>query len=190
MEDRRKLLIGATGSVGVISLPHYLLAIKNRCADAEIKVLLSPTAQTFVQPNVIALFNEAILDSLEADWAADTNHIQLARWADAMAVLPASADILARAAHGQANSLLSLTMLAFEGSIRFFPNMNRSMWTNPATQRNVGLLREFGHVVVDPPQEPSYEVSTGEFEVGPVMPGPKAVAAMLHDVLYPADSES
>jgi phosphopantothenoylcysteine decarboxylase/phosphopantothenate--cysteine ligase len=77
-------------------------------------------------------------------------HIELARWADRIVVAPASADFLARLAHGLANDLLTTLCLATDAPISVAPAMNRLMWSNPATQANVATLRSRGVTIIGP----------------------------------------
>jgi phosphopantothenoylcysteine decarboxylase/phosphopantothenate--cysteine ligase len=77
-------------------------------------------------------------------------HIELAEKADLLCVAPASADLLAKAAHGLADDLLSTLLLSFGGPILFAPAMNSAMWEKPAVQRNVAILRDDGHHFVEP----------------------------------------
>ncbi|MEM1305245.1 MAG: flavoprotein, partial [Planctomycetota bacterium] len=77
-------------------------------------------------------------------------HIELARAADALCVAPATADVLAKAAHGLADDLLSTLLLSFTGPTLFAPAMNTEMWEKPAVQRNVAQLAEDGATIVGP----------------------------------------
>ena len=77
-------------------------------------------------------------------------HIELARWADQVLVAPASADFLARLAHGLAGDLLTTLCLATDAPLSVAPAMNRLMWANAATQANVALLRSRGVAVLGP----------------------------------------
>jgi phosphopantothenoylcysteine decarboxylase / phosphopantothenate---cysteine ligase len=77
-------------------------------------------------------------------------HIELARWADLVAVVPATADILGKAANGLANDLLSTVLLATNAPVLWAPAMNTQMWSHPAVQANVARLLSFGHFMVEP----------------------------------------
>ena len=77
-------------------------------------------------------------------------HIELAERAKLLCVAPASADILAKAACGLADDLLSTLLLSFTGPILFAPAMNSAMWEKPALQRNIKQLRDDGHYIIDP----------------------------------------
>jgi phosphopantothenoylcysteine synthetase/decarboxylase len=178
-----RLLIGACGSVGVISLPHYLVAIRKRSPNIDIRVLLSRTAEGIIPSTTVELFCDAAVSSSALTWGGQHNHIELAEWADSFVILPATADILARTAHGFGDTSISLTALAYEGRITFFPNMNGAMWRNPSTKRNVEVLRASGHVVIEPLVEECYEVCTRQLATGSVLPRPKAVSSIIADSL-------
>lgn len=77
-------------------------------------------------------------------------HIELADKAQLLCIAPASADVLAKAAHGLADDLLSTLLLSFTGPIVFVPAMNSAMWEKPSVQRNIDILRADGHHIVDP----------------------------------------
>src|SRR5919199_3138 len=78
------------------------------------------------------------------------DHIRLAREAHAVVVAPATADFMARAAHGRADDLLSACLLATEAPVLLVPAMNDRMWAHPQTRRNTAHLREIGYQVLDP----------------------------------------
>jgi phosphopantothenoylcysteine decarboxylase/phosphopantothenate--cysteine ligase len=77
-------------------------------------------------------------------------HVDLARWADLVAVVPATADILGKTANGLANDLLSTILLATTAKVLWAPAMNKAMWAHPAVQANVRTLKSFGHRIVEP----------------------------------------
>jgi phosphopantothenoylcysteine decarboxylase/phosphopantothenate--cysteine ligase len=88
----------------------------------------------------------------QGEWRANPSieHIELARWADLVAVVPATANILGKAANGLASDLLSTVLLATRAPVLWAPAMNTGMWEHPAVQANIARLRSFGHAVVDP----------------------------------------
>ena len=90
-------------------------------------------------------------------------HIALARWSHAILVAPATADLMARAAHGLADGLATSCLLAAEVPILYMPSMNHRMWSHPATQHNLSLLRARGALVIDPVEG---AMACGEHGVG------------------------
>lgn len=106
-------------------------------------------------------------------------HIELARWADRILVAPATADFIARLAHGLADDLLTTLCLATDAPISVAPAMNRLMWANPATQANTALLRTRGIAILGPGE--------GDQACGETGPGRMLEPAALLDALWPAD---
>lgn len=119
-------------------------------AGAEVDVVLTRSALEFIGAVTFeALTGRAVHTELIAPGHA-LDHIKLARGADLVLVAPATADTLARAAHGFANDLLTAALLATTAPVLIAPAMNDRMWGHPQTTRNVAHLREFGYLVIDP----------------------------------------
>lgn len=108
------------------------------------------------------------------------DHIRLAREADAVVIAPATADFMARAAHGHADDLLSACLLATEAPVLFVPAMNDRMWAHPQTSKNVAQLREIGYTVIDPEDGP---LAVGEGSGPGRMPEPESIVAHLGRLL-------
>src|SRR5699024_1773705 len=123
----------------------------------EVKVILTKSASQLIPAETIQYFCDEIFLTETPNLNTKTGHVELARWADLFIVLPATANTLSAAAHGIANQLLTTTILAYEGSIMFFPNMNRQMWEKNVVQRNVNILLEDGHSVISPKKTMAYE---------------------------------
>src|SRR5690606_27082966 len=109
-------------------------------------------AQQFVTPLTFqAVSGRPVRDELWDEAAeAAMGHIELARWADEIVIAPATAQFLAKLAHGFADDLLTTLCLASAAPITVVPAMNRQMWANPATQANVQLLKQRGVRVLGP----------------------------------------
>lgn len=115
-----------------------------------VRAALTQSAQRFVSRlNFAAITGETAHDSLWED-ADPIPHITLADWADLVVVAPATANILAKAAHGIADDLLSSIFLAYTRPILFVPTMNMHMYSHPATQDNLKILRERGNHILEP----------------------------------------
>lgn len=155
-----RLLVGITGSIGVVTIPGYLIALKN--AFPSLQVIMSDSAQKFIPKDTMLLFSKDIHTDLFESSKEGMNHIYLAKWADLFIVLPATANILAQTAHGLAGTFLSTVILAHEKPILFFPNMNRCMWDNPVTQRNVVQLKADGHKIITSQEGIGYEYASGD----------------------------
>jgi phosphopantothenoylcysteine decarboxylase/phosphopantothenate--cysteine ligase len=166
-----KILLGVTGGIAVYkSLELTRLYIK---AGHEVQVVMTAGAKEFIQPlSFQALSGRPVRDSLfDNEQEAGMGHIELARWADVIVIAPASAETLAKFRIGRADDLLTTLILATDRPIIVAPAMNRLMWSNEATQENVGLLKQRGWQVVNPG---SGEQACGEVGEGR-MPEPAEV---------------
>ncbi|MDX1656088.1 MAG: bifunctional phosphopantothenoylcysteine decarboxylase/phosphopantothenate--cysteine ligase CoaBC, partial [Candidatus Competibacteraceae bacterium] len=135
-----RILLGVTGGIAAYKAAELVRRLSER--GAQVQVVMTPGATTFVAPLTFqAVSGRAVrLELLDPDAEAGMGHIELARWADLILVAPASADFLARLAHGHANDLLSTLCLASDRPLAVAPAMNRLMWANPATRYNRDLL--------------------------------------------------
>jgi phosphopantothenoylcysteine decarboxylase/phosphopantothenate--cysteine ligase len=159
----RKILLGVTGGIAAYKSPDLVRRLIERGAD--VQVVMSRSAQQFVTPLTFqAVSGKPVRTDLWDESAeAAMGHIELARWADEILVAPATAEFIARLAHGFAGDLLTTLALASTAPIVLAPAMNRVMWANPATQANVKLLKERGIRILGP--------ATGEQACGEVGPG-------------------
>jgi phosphopantothenoylcysteine decarboxylase/phosphopantothenate--cysteine ligase len=140
----KRILLGVTGSIAAYKSADLVRRLRE--AGAEVRVVMTKGATEFITPLTLqALSGQPVRTSLlDADAEAAMGHIELARWADAVLVAPASADFLARLAHGRADDLLAALCLASEAPLVVAPAMNRAMWSNAATRDNCELLRGRG----------------------------------------------
>ena len=141
---QKRILLGVTG--GIAAYKSAELTRRLREAGAEVQVVMTPAATAFVGPLTFqAVSGRSVrTELLDVHAEAGMGHIELARWADWILIAPASADCIARLAHGLANDLLSTLCLATDRPIAIAPAMNRLMWQNPATQDNCRLLARRG----------------------------------------------
>lgn len=166
-----RLLIGATGSAAVAMLPVYLSALRSQFTGT-VTVLMTHTATRFLPAHTAALFaDQVVTGEPESTWARH-NQVTLAAEHDMLAVLPATANMLAATATGAAGNLLSATVLAASFPVVFFPVMSGEMWEKPAVKRNVEAVRADGYHVVDPAWGPRYDVALGTFVNSPMPPPP------------------
>ena len=142
--DKKRILLGVTG--GIAAYKSADLTRRLIESGAEVQVVMTPAATTFVAPLTFqAVSGRAVrTEMLDASAEAGMGHIELARWADLILIAPATADFIARLAHGMANDLLSALCLASDQAIAIAPAMNRLMWQNAATQDNCRLLARRG----------------------------------------------
>lgn len=146
----KKIILGVTGGIAAYKAAELCrLLIK---AGADVRVVMTAAAQQFVTPLTFqALSGKPVLTSLwEAASGDGMEHIHLSRDADLLLVAPASADFLAKLAHGRADDLLSTLCLARACTLAVAPAMNREMWAAAPTRRNLEQLRVDGVRVLDP----------------------------------------
>ncbi|HXN10227.1 MAG TPA: bifunctional phosphopantothenoylcysteine decarboxylase/phosphopantothenate--cysteine ligase CoaBC [Steroidobacteraceae bacterium] len=149
MEGKR-ILLGVTG--GIAAYKSADLARRLVEGGAQVQVVMTAGAQQFITPTTLqALTGRAVRTDLW-DHAAEAamGHIELARWAELVLVAPASADFIARLAHGLADDLLSTLCLATAAPVAVAPAMNQLMWRHAATQANVELLAQRGVRILGP----------------------------------------
>ena len=145
-----RVLLGVGGGIAAYKSADLVRRLRER--GAEVRVVMTEAATQFVGPATFqALSGQPVRCSLW-DPAAEAamGHIELARWADRVLIAPASADLIARLAHGLADDLLTTLCLASEAPLALAPAMNRVMWAHPATVANLALLRTRGVAVYGP----------------------------------------
>jgi phosphopantothenoylcysteine synthetase/decarboxylase len=160
------LLIGVCGSIHCVHIHEYLLRFRESFAQ-EIRVILTASAERMVRPETLALYvdDRIFTDPWDRSALVDgAAHIQLTRWADLFLVLPATANILGKAANGIADDLLSTAIVSSPRPVVFAPAMNPTMWANAAVRRNVSTLRSDGHTVVEP--EEAMSITSGDRDLG------------------------
>lgn len=147
-----RVLLGVTGGIAAYKVVQVARDLTQR--GAEVDVVMTRSARAFVGPvSFEGVTGRPVLSEiLEPGRALD--HIRLAREADAVCVAPATADCIARAAHGRADDLLSAVLLATRAPVVICPAMNDAMWSHPATVANTARVRELGYRLVGPADGP------------------------------------
>lgn len=146
----KRILLGVTGGIAAYKAAELVRLLRRQ--SIEVQVAMTEAACRFVAPATFqALSGNAVYTDLWDGRAADgMAHIALTRGLDAALIAPASADFLAKLAHGQADDLLSTLCLARACPLLAAPAMNREMWENPATQRNIAQLARDGVTLLGP----------------------------------------
>ncbi|HKY92252.1 MAG TPA: bifunctional phosphopantothenoylcysteine decarboxylase/phosphopantothenate--cysteine ligase CoaBC, partial [Nevskiaceae bacterium] len=146
----RRVLLGVTGGIAAYKAADLTRRLAE--AGAEVQVVMTEGAKHFVGVATFqALSGKPVRDSLwDAQAEAAMGHIELARWPHLILIAPATADTLAKLAHGQADDLLTTLCLATDRPIAVAPAMNRLMWANAATQANLATLQQRGVHVLGP----------------------------------------
>ena len=157
----QRLLLCVCGGIAAYKAAELVRRLGD--AGATVQVAMTDSAQRFVGAQTFqALSGRPVRTSLwDAAAEAAMGHIELARWADRIVVAPATANTLAKLAHGFAADLVSTLCLATTAPLVLCPAMNHRMWLHPATQANIALLRERGAMVVGPEDGPLAEGESG-----------------------------
>jgi phosphopantothenoylcysteine decarboxylase / phosphopantothenate---cysteine ligase len=175
--------LGVGGGIAAYKAAELARALMERGFTVE--VVMTRAAEEFIRPLTFAaltarkvhthLFSAA---SAEDTLSSAIEHIRVAQDHQILVVAPATADLLAKFAHGLADDLLSTTYLAFTGTVVLAPAMNTNMWKHPATQANLQTLRARGHVIVEP--------GDGLLACGTIGPGRLAEPEAIADVVLHA----
>jgi phosphopantothenoylcysteine decarboxylase len=143
----RELLIGVTG--GIAAFKTAALVSRLVQAGAGVTVIMTRSATKLVSPNTFeALTGRPVSTRVFGPGAHP--HIELAEKADLLCIAPATANIIAKAACGLADDLLSTVLLSFDGPVLMAPAMNTLMWEKPSVQRNISQLRGDGVILIEP----------------------------------------
>jgi phosphopantothenoylcysteine decarboxylase/phosphopantothenate--cysteine ligase len=140
----RRILLGITGGIAAYKGAELTRRLQDQGAD--VRVIMTRSATEFITPLTMqALSKHPVhLDLHNPDTESVMGHIELARWADLVLIAPASANFLARLAHGHGDDLLTAVCLAAECPVAIAPAMNQAMWAKSPTQKNRALLVERG----------------------------------------------
>jgi phosphopantothenoylcysteine decarboxylase/phosphopantothenate--cysteine ligase len=168
-----KVILGIGGGIAAYKAAELARALVER--DMTVQVVMTRAAREFVRPLTFAALTgrKVITGMFDPDGAIE--HIRLAQEADVLVVAPATANLLAKFAHGLADDFLSTLYLAFTGPVAFAPAMNSNMWRHPATQANLETLRARGHHIVDPEDGPLACGMTGPGRLA----DPRRIAALI-----------
>ncbi len=174
----RKILLGITGGVAAYKAAELTRGLKK--AGIDVQVVMTEAATQFITPVTLQALSgrKVYTDLWDASIANNMAHIELSRDVDAILIAPASADFIGKLAHGLCNDLLSTLCIARNQSscpLMVAPAMNREMWENPATERNVKQLLADGIIVLGPD---SGDQACGETGMGRMLE-PDAILAVV-----------
>ena len=171
----KHILLIVSGGIAAYKTLDLIRRLRER--GAAVTPVLTKAATQFVTPlSIASLSGRQVYDDLfSLTDETEMGHIQLSRASDLVLVAPATADLMAKAAHGLADDLASTLLLATDKAPIFAPAMNVRMWTHPATQRNVLALRSAGCVILGPSDG---EMACGEFGPGRMLEPLEIVAAL------------
>ena len=143
------ILLGVTGSVATYKACELVRQFQeNGC---NVKVIMTDSAQEFVgKVTFESILNEKVYTNMFGSDVSGNVHIDLARWADALVIAPATANIISKFAYGLADDFLSTTYLAFNGMVFIAPAMNTVMWEESSTQTNIQTLKDKKNIFIEP----------------------------------------
>jgi phosphopantothenoylcysteine decarboxylase/phosphopantothenate--cysteine ligase len=148
--NQRRVLIAVSGGIAAYKAPELVRTLVR--AGCQVRCAMTPAATEFVTPLVLQTLSGARVatDLFDLTQESKIGHIALADWAELVVVAPATANVLAKLAHGLADDLVSTLALATKAPILVAPAMNVNMWRHPATTQNVRTLRARGVTFVGP----------------------------------------
>lgn len=158
-----KIILGVSASVAIYKACDIVRELTK--AGHDVHVVMTRTAASWINPVLFEALSEN--DVVTDETAEGMEHIKIREGADLMLVAPASADLIARAAQGRADDILAATLLSYDGPRYIAPAMNPNMYAHPATQANLGRLREFGYKILD---SANGEAVCGDVGQGKMMP--------------------
>ncbi len=177
----KTVVLGVTG--GIAAYKACDLVSRLRKQDIAVKVIMTKSACEFVQPLTFEVLSGArvVTDMFDRDFTWEVEHISLAKAADVFAIVPATANIIGKAAHGIADDMLSTTLMATRAPILFAPAMNTGMYENPAVQENIAVLKARGALFVEP--------ASGHLACGDSGKGKLADVAVIEEAILSALTE-
>lgn len=173
--QHKKILLGITGGIAAYKILELIRRLTEQ--QAVVKVIMTEAAKAFITPlSVQALSGDKVYETLlNADNETAMSHIALARWADVLLIAPASANFIAKYAHGIADDLLTTVCLASTQPILLAPAMNQQMWQHSATQANVATLQQRQVTILGPA---SGSQACGEFGPGRMLEANELCSAL------------
>lgn len=150
MKDKKCVVVGVSGGVAVYKALDVISRLRKN--NIEVHVIMTKSATEFVTPlSFQSLSQNMVIEDMFAEPKAwEIQHISLAKKADLMLIVPATANIIGKVANGIADDMLSTTIMATKAPVVFCPAMNTNMYENPIVQKNINLLKEFGYEFIEP----------------------------------------
>ena len=144
------VLLGVTGGIAAYKMANVASGLRK--AGAEVHVIMTENATQFITPLTFETLtnNRCVVDTFARDFQYDVTHVSLAKKADLILIAPATANVIAKLAHGIADDMLTTTVLASRCKKLVAPAMNTAMLENPITQDNLETLRKYGFTIVEP----------------------------------------
>lgn len=146
----KTVVIGVSGGIAAYKIPNLVSMLKKQHADVE--VIMTENAQNFITATTFESLTgkKCLVDTFDRNFQFQVEHVALAKRADLFMIAPATANVIAKAAHGIADDMLTTTFLACKSTKLLVPAMNTQMYENPITQDNLDICRRYGMKVIEP----------------------------------------
>jgi phosphopantothenoylcysteine decarboxylase/phosphopantothenate--cysteine ligase len=183
MIQGRHIVLGLSGGIAVYKCAQLTRDLVR--AGAEVQVVMTPSAAEFITPLTLSTLSHrpVLMEMFPRQSDHWTKHIELGLWADVMLVAPATANTIAKLAHGHADNFLTTLALALRAPLVIAPSMDMDMYLHPATQANIALLRQRGARIIEPEEG---ELASGLRGPGR-LPEPATLLGMLDEILSGGD---
>ena len=145
----KTVILGITGGIAAYKMANVASALHK--AGAKVHVIMTENAAKFITPLTFETLtgSKCMIDTFDRDFQFDVRHISVAKEADVILIAPATANVIAKMAHGIADDMLTTVVLAAKCKKLVSPSMNTAMLENPVTQDNIALLRNYGFTIID-----------------------------------------
>jgi len=146
----KKIILGITGSIAAYKAAILIRMLVKE--GAEVKIVMTPLAKEFITPLTLATLskNPILTEFFNPDNGDWNSHVDLGTWADFFIIAPATANTMAKMAHGIADNLLLTTYLSARCPVLIVPAMDLDMFSHPTTSKNIEILESFGNKVLEP----------------------------------------
>ena len=182
----KTVVLGVTGGIAAYKIASLASMLKKQHADVE--VIMTEHATNFITPTTFESLtgNKCLIDTFDRNFQFQVEHVALAKQADIFMIAPATANVIAKIAHGIADDMLTTTFLACRKPKYVVPAMNTQMYENPITQDNLEICRRYGMKVIDPA---CGYLACGDTGAGK-MPEPAVLFEyIMNEIAYPKDLE-
>lgn len=183
MLNGKHIVLGVTGSIAAYKIAYLASMLKKQ--EADVTVIMTKNAENFINPITFETLtgNKCLVDTFDRNFQYNVEHVSLAKKTDVFLIAPASANVIAKAAHGIADDMLTTTLLACQCPKLFAPAMNTRMYQNPIVKDNLETLKRYGMEIITPATGYLACGDTGEGK----MPDPDILFEYIVKALKPKD---
>lgn len=184
MLSGKTVVLGVSGSIAAYKIAYLASSLKKLHAD--VQVIMTKNATEFITPVTFESLtgNKCLVDTFDRNFEFSVEHVALAKKADIFMLAPATANVIAKAAHGLADDMLTTTFLACRCPKYISPAMNTQMYENPVTQDNLKICASYGIHVIDPAV--GY-LACGDTGAGKMPEPARLLQYIIHEIGYPKD---